>query len=149
MNGYRLGLGPDEGSGEMNARELSEGMLRAWKERDWDAIRDVLHADYVYTGPDGGRVAGVEPGLAAGWSSFADSFPDGDYEIDGVYVDGDTVVTEFRFTGTHTGDFEGIAATGSHVEITFCNVMHLRDGKVIAERDYLDTHGLIEQLGGH
>lgn len=131
----------------MDARGLSEKMLQAWKDRDWDAIRDVLHPDYVYTGPDGQRVAGIEAGLVAGWSSFAESFPDGDYEIQGVCVDRDTLVTEFRFTGTHTGDFEGIAPTGNKVEIEFCTLMRLRDDKVIAERDYLDTHGLLEQLG--
>lgn len=131
-----------------NTRHLSEQMLEAWKRRDWDAIRSRLHPEYVYTGPDGARVAGVDAGLAAAWSSFADSFPDGDYEITGTYVDGDSAVTEFRFRGTHTGDFEGIAPTGQRVEIDFCNVMHLRDGKVIAERDYLDTSGLMQQLGG-
>lgn len=138
---------PTERMGQMDPHELSDHMLRAWKRRDWGAIREVLHAEYVYTGPDGARVAGVDAGLAAGWSSFADSFPDGDYEITGTYVDGDAVVTEFRFEGTHAGDFEGIAPTGHRIEIEFCNVMHLRDGKVIAERDYLDTNGLMEQLG--
>lgn len=122
-------------------------MLQAWKDRDWDAIRDVLHPDYMYIGPDGERVSGVDAGLAAGWSSFAESFPDGDYAVQGVYVVGDTIVTEFRFSGSHIGDFEGIAPTGNSVEIEFCNVMHLRDGKVVAERDYLDTHGLLQQLG--
>ena len=131
----------------MEVGRLSEKMLQAWKARDWNSIRAVLHPDYVYTGPDGERVAGVDAGLVAGWSSFADSFPDGDYEIRGVYVDANTVVTEFRFTGTHSGDFEGFAPTGNHVEISFCNVMRLVDDKVIAERDYLDTHGLLKQLG--
>lgn len=131
----------------MDARELSERMLQAWKVRDWNAIRDLLHPDYVYTGPDGERVVGVDEGLVAGWSSFAESFPDGDYSIQGVHVDGESIVTEFRFTGIHTGDFDGISPTGKSVEIDFCNVIHLRDGKVIAERDYLDTHGLLEQLG--
>ena len=133
----------------MDPNDLSHSMLRAWKARDWDALREVLHEEYVYTGPDGAPVVGVEAGLAAGWSSFADSFPDGDYEITGVYVDGDVVVTEFRFWGTHTGDFEGVSPTGNRVNIEFCNVMRLQDGKVIAERDYLDTHGLMEQLGVH
>lgn len=131
----------------MDAARLSETMLQAWKARDWDSIRAVLHPDYVYTGPDGKQVAGIDAGLAAGWSSFADSFPDGDYEILGVYVDADTVVTEFRFSGTHSGDFEGVAPTGNPVEIGFCNVMRLVDDKVIAERDYLDTLGLLNQLG--
>ena len=131
----------------MDARGLSDRMLQAWKARDWDGIRDVLHLDYIFIGPDGERVAGVDAGLVAGWSSFAESFPDGEYEIKGVYVDRDTIVTEFRLTATHTGDFEGIAPTGNGVDIEFCNVIHLRDGKVIAERDYLDTHGLLQQLG--
>ena len=131
----------------MNAQGLGSQMLAAWKNRDWDAIRVLLHPDYVYTGPDGQRVIGIEAGVVAGWSSFADSFPDGDYEILGEYVDGQHVVTEFRFTGTQTGEFEGIAPTNNKVEVDFCNVMRLQDKKVIAERDYLDTHGLLSQLG--
>jgi steroid delta-isomerase-like uncharacterized protein len=131
----------------MDAYKLSHEMLQAWKSRDWIALREVLHSDYVYTAPDGSRVVGVDAGLAAAWSSFAESFPDGDYEIKKVCVDGDTVVTEFQFTGTHTGDFEGIAPTGSSVVIDFCNVIQIKDDKVLTERDYLDTHGLLEQLG--
>ena len=128
-------------------RKLSEMMLEAWKDRDWDSIRNVLHPDYVYTGPDGQRVAGIEEGLVAGWTSFAESFPDGTYKVNSVYVDGDTVVTEFRFTGTHKGEFAGITPTGNQVEIDFCNLMHLQDGKVVSERDYFDTQGLMAQIG--
>lgn len=129
----------------MDPADLSAMMLRAWKNRDWDAIREVLHPEYVYTGPDGQKAAGEE-GLVAGWSSFAESFPDGEYEITRICTGGDTVVTEFHFGGTQSGEFDGIAPTGKRVEIDFCNVMQLRDGKVITERDYLDTQGLIRQL---
>ena len=131
----------------MELRELSEMMLEAWENRDWDAIRKVLHSDYVYTGPDGESAAGIEDGLQTGWISFAESFPDGKCHVNAVFVDGKTIVTEFRFNGTHTGDFEGIAPTGNRVKIDFCNLMHLKDGKVFSERDYFDTQGLMSQLG--
>lgn len=129
-----------------NPRGLSEMMLRAWKDRDWDALRGKLHRDYVYIDPTGERVAGVEEGLKAAWSSFADAFPDGDYEITGVYADGETVVSEFRVTGTHQGELLGVAPSGNRVEFDICNVMQLRDGQVITERDYVDTKGLLAQL---
>lgn len=131
----------------MGARDLSRSMLEAWSNRDWDAIRGVLHPDYRYIGPDGEVVVGVEAGLAAAWSSFADAFPDGKWEIDAVYVDGNTVITEFHFNGTHTGPIGDIPASGNPVDAAFCNVMQLEDGKVILERDYFDTAKFYQQVG--
>ena len=131
----------------MDARGTFGKMVDAWKNRDWDALRDVIDSDYVYTGPDATRAVGVDAGLAAGWIGVADAFPDGDLEVNGAYVDGDTVVTEFRFTGTNTGNFFEMAPTGKRVDFEVCNVMHLRGGKVVAERDYADVHGFLEQLG--
>lgn len=131
----------------MDLHHLSESMLDAWTRRDWDMIRDHLHPDYVYTGPDGHSVSGIERGLEAGWTSFADAFPDGRFKVNSVVVEGNRVVTEFHFQATHTGEFEGIAPTGRKIEFDVCNLMQLRDGKVVNERDYIDMQGVMAQLG--
>jgi steroid delta-isomerase-like uncharacterized protein len=131
----------------MDGREMSQMMFDAWNNRDWDAIRNVLHPDYLYTGPDGENVSGVEDGLAAAWTSAAEAFPDGRVEVNSIYVDGNTVITEFHVKATHGGTFLGVAPTGHPVEIDFCNIMEIKDGRVLKERDYLDTLGLLAQLG--
>ena len=134
----------------MDGREISRQMMEAWNNRDWDTIRNAMHPDYTYTGPDGEIVKGVEEGLETAWKSFADGFPEGRIDTDSMqmYVDGNTVITEFHAKLTHTGTFAGIAPTGNTVEIDLCNKMVLSDdGRVLAERDYMDTLAFFVQVG--
>jgi steroid delta-isomerase-like uncharacterized protein len=131
----------------MNALETTKKMFDAWNKRDWDTIRNAIHPECVYTGPDGKQTRGIEDCLAAAWKDFAAGFPDGRVEPKAFYVQGNVVVTEFTLKATHTGEWEGIAPTGKTVEVDFCNIMEFKDGKVFKERDYVDTLGLFVQLG--
>jgi predicted ester cyclase len=78
---------------------------------------------------------------------YAEAFPDGKIELKEVHAQGDTSVAEFLGKGTHRGDFMGIAPTGKRVEIPVCNVIEVRDGKVIREREYMDNLHMMIQLG--
>ena len=57
------------------------------------------------------------------------------------------MTTEFHFSGTHTGTWGGVPPTGKRVEGDVCNVMQFRDGKLVRERDYVNTLGIFMQLG--
>jgi len=85
----------------MDGRELSRAIFDAWNERDWDAIRGVLHPDFAYAAPCGECVAGVDAGFETAWKAFADAFPDGRFEVRATHADGNSVVTQFRMKGTH------------------------------------------------
>jgi uncharacterized protein len=50
-------------------------------------------------------------------------------------------------TGTHKGNFAGIAATNKSVSWRGCNVVELRNGKAIRGRLYADNATLFQQLG--
>lgn len=128
-------------------RDTAHRLFDASNKRDWDTIRSALHPEYTYIGPDGQEAHGIEAGLAAGWSDHAAGFPDMRLEVKTVYVDGDTAITEFDVRGTHTGAWLGVAPTGKKVEMSVCNVMQFRDGKLYWERDYVDTLGILAQLG--
>ena len=41
----------------------------------------------------------------------------------------------------------GIAPTGRQITIPVCNVMEVRDGKLYAEREYMDMLHMMQQLG--
>ena len=124
------------------AREYIEG----WNRRDWDRWRELLHPEYSYIGGDGVRQDGPEAGLAVG-QMFANAFPDGKLEILHIHTVGNVAVTEFIARGTHQGDLMGIAATGRQMSIPVCNVIEVRDGKIHAEREYMDMMHLMQQLG--
>ena len=124
------------------AREYSD----AWNRRDWAKWRELFHPEYTYTGGDGQVQKGPEAGMAIG-QMFATAFPDGRIDVQRISVAGDTAIVEFIGRGTHTGDLMGIAPTGRQVTIPVCDILEIRDGKIIAEREYMDMLTMMQQLG--
>ena len=124
-------------------RELAD----AWNRRDFERVRSLLHPQYRHTGPDGGELAGCPDSAIAMMESFAGAFADGRMQVQRVFVHGDAAVAEIVFRGTHTGELSGIAPTGRRIEVRICNVVEVRDGKVLEEREYFDMLHLMSQLG--
>ena len=126
---------------------IARDFFESWNRRDWSHYRELMHKDYSYTGGDGKAQPGAEAGLAVA-QVFANAFPDGRIEPDKIHVCGDNVViAEFVGRGTHKGDLMGMAPTGRHVAINVCDVLEFRDGKIIAEREYMDMMAMMQQLG--
>jgi steroid delta-isomerase-like uncharacterized protein len=48
--------------------------------------------------------------------------------------------------GTHTGEFLGMPATGKSVQVPYCVVYDLRDGKIAALRAYIPMDLFAQQL---
>ncbi len=118
-----------------------------WNRRDFTRLRHLLHDQYSYTGGDGRVQKGPEAGLTVA-QMWATAFPDGKIDVLGLHSAGvNTVVTEFIGRGTQKGKLMEIAPTGRPVTIPVCNVMELRDGKIFAEREYIDMLHLMQQLG--
>ena len=124
------------------AREYND----AWNRRDWARYRELLHPEYTYTGGDGQAQKGQDVGLAVG-QMFATAFPDGKIELKSVHATGDVAIVEFIGRGTHKGDLMGIAPTGRQVTVPVCDILEIRDGKIIAEREYMDMMHMMQQLG--
>ncbi len=124
------------------AREYFETFNR----RDWDKMRSLFHPQYSYTGGDGQRMDGPDAGIAVA-QMFANAMSDAKITVDRMYASGDVVVTEFTGSGTHDGNFMGIAASGRKVRMPVCNVIEVRDGKVHTEREYMDAAHLVQQMG--
>ena len=60
-----------------------------------------------------------------------DSFPDFRMEVDDVIAEGDRVVGHFKCSGTHRGEWRGIAATGRRFEqIDEIYIFRVQDGKL-------------------
>ncbi len=125
---------------------IARDFIEAWNRRDWAGYLEMLHPEYSYTGGDGERRQGPEAGMAVA-RMFANAFPDGRIEVQHIHTSGITAIVEFVGHGTHQGEFMGVQPTGYRVEIPVCNVLQIREGKVYAERQYMDMLHLMQQLG--
>jgi predicted ester cyclase len=74
------------------------------------------------------------------------SFSNIKHDIHHLVAEGDTVAVGVTLRLTHTGVYEGIAATGRTITVEEFSVMRLRDGKVATEWAIVDLGGLRQQL---
>ncbi|MDR3711849.1 MAG: ester cyclase [Puia sp.] len=75
------------------------------------------------------------------------AFPDLKIEALEEIVQGDMIMTRFRFTGTNTGPMNGKPATGRKIDVTGVDVTRTKDGKLYEHWDYTDYMTFFKQLG--
>lgn len=80
-------------------------------------------------------------------AAFVNAFPDSHITIDDMIAEGDSVVTKKTMTGTHTGEFNGIAPTGARVEIQYVDILRLRDGQITEHWLSMNQLSFMQQLG--
>lgn len=97
----------------------------------------------------------VAPGLAptkAGVGEFFKmqraAFPDLHMDAEDVFASGAKVVARVRCTGTHTGAFMGMPATGKGVDVQLIDIFLFGDdGRVREHWGVMDALAMMQQLG--
>jgi steroid delta-isomerase-like uncharacterized protein len=79
--------------------------------------------------------------------SFYAGFPDFSHNIKELIAEGNKVILRSIDSGTHQGEFNGIAATGKKIEFGVLVIFYLDDGKIIEAREEFDMLGFMQQLG--
>lgn len=122
-------------------RLFNEGL----NNRDFSVIA-ALFRDCIYHMPLVGELRGEA--LEQFYAHIFDAFPDAERTVeDQVADDNQTVVTRWRATGTHQGEFMGIAPTGKRITITGISIHRIASGKIVEEWQEWDSLGLMQQLG--
>ena len=78
---------------------------------------------------------------------FRAAFPDMRVTLEEEIAEDDKVSTRGYFTGTHQGDFQGIAPTGKQFKIKYIDVWRVENGKLVENWVQMDQLGLMQQLG--
>jgi len=73
----------------------------------------------------------------------------GDYTmtIDEMIAEGDRVMVQWTFNGTHQGEFNGLPPTGKPVSYSGINIFRIADDKIAEVWDIADRLWLWQQLG--
>jgi steroid delta-isomerase-like uncharacterized protein len=74
-------------------------------------------------------------------------FPDLHLTVEDQVAEGDMVVTRWTASGTHTGAFQGIPATGKAIRVAGTDIDRIIDGKTVECWAHVDELGLMQQLG--
>jgi predicted ester cyclase len=84
-----------------------------------------------------------------GWiGPFRDAFPDFRMEIVELIAEGDSVAAHFHCSGTHRGEWRGVAPTGRRFEnVDEIYIFQVRDGRIAAALGLEDNAKRTRQLG--
>jgi len=97
----------------------------------------------------------LPPGIPAGSEGvkqmstmFRSAFPDFKATIDDMIAEGDRVVLRSTWSGTHKGEFMGIAPTSKRVSFGVIDIVRIAGGKFVEHWGQMDSMGMMQQLGG-
>ena len=111
-----------------------------------EAAGQYVWEDVIEQVPLPGQGPGLD-GLKDILRAMRAGFPDIVFSIQEQIAEDDKVASRFEWTGTHSGEFLGIPATGRPVRIWGVVIDRLEDGRIKDTRIIMDTLGLMGQLG--
>lgn len=94
--------------------------------------------------PDQGK--GRE-GFRSFWKTLTTAFPDAHIEPAHMVADDDHVSLVYTLSGTHDGDFQGVAPTGKRIEVRGMQIGRFENGKIVERWGSTDELGIMKQIG--
>jgi len=120
--------------------------LEAMDAMDWDRLRTLMHPEHRFHFPlapaplDREGHIGLSQGFRQGFGEF-------NHIVTEQLASGDKVATRGKVRMKHTGEFNGVPASGNEVEIGFLQMAEVVDGTLRHEHVQLDALGLLQGIG--
>ena len=134
------------------AKRVLEQAIERWNATDRDGWAALYTDDVVYEAPGGARLSGLADLKEKYFDALVTAAPDRGSSDVVLFAEGDVVVEQARYTGTHTGTWRSpdgaeIPATGRSVDFPFVGVFRVEGGKISSIRLYYDQIEIFTQLG--
>jgi steroid delta-isomerase-like uncharacterized protein len=81
------------------------------------------------------------------WAMLLRIYPDIHLTVEDVIAEGDKVVARTTVTGTHRGEFMGVAPTGKPVTYNEMFIFRFADGRVVETWGVVDVYAQMKQIG--
>jgi predicted ester cyclase len=95
----------------------------------------------------GTKIEGRDRWIEAFVRPLSQGFPDLHIEPDFFIAENDKVVVRWHGTGTHSGEFRGVAPTGKSINIVGVAIYRVADNRIVEGWSQADTLTLLTQIG--
>jgi steroid delta-isomerase-like uncharacterized protein len=149
LAGAMLLLGAADISGHSAPRgeELARKVCEVWSFHKAGAVDELFAEDGVYEDvASGNRFEGREAIKGFLNQNFV-AVPDFKVEVTQVFSTGGMVTCEWIMSGTQTGDYPDLPATGKHFSVRGASVAEVQGGRIVRWTDYYDMFTFLQQLG--
>ena len=140
---------PNRKAPAITPRALVRRLHKIWNTGAVDAVADVYAQDFVGHFPPSSHLPerrGID-GAREGISRIRAAFPDWHEAVEDMVTEGNKVVTRYTSTGTHRGEFRGLAPTGRRITVPEISIYRVAKGKVVEQWCLIDDLGRLQQLG--
>jgi predicted ester cyclase len=132
-------------SNKATVRRLADAMNSGDAELLSRTIDEVFEPDVKQHSPV--EATGVQTIKEMLFAGFYRAFPDIHFTIEDLIEEGDRVVEKNLVTGTHLGEFNGLAATGKSVSYHEIFIMRFSNGRIAEIWGVADIFSQMKQLG--
>ena len=123
-----------------------------WNEGQLERIDDFFDKDFMNFGE---RYQDARPVLKQIVSIWRAAFPDLHFTVDSIVAEGDVVMCEVSFQGTHLGEFQlipplegpNLLPNGKAFRVKHFHRFRLREGKIVEHFAVRDDLAMFRQLG--
>jgi predicted ester cyclase len=131
----------------MTNKEIAKSWFAAIDKKDFNAVKAMMHSGHEFHNPMMPQPANAEGHI--GMMQMMTGALSGGHILDLVLEDDNHVVVRGKWSGKHTGEFNGVPATGKSVEFTFTDVFEIIDGKVRKEALEMNPMAIMAQIGAN
>ncbi|MDT0677771.1 ester cyclase [Autumnicola musiva] len=117
---------------------INTGNLERLKDLVADDVKDHDPAPNQGPGPQG---------YIDFFTMMRNAFPDMQVEVEQLVADEDNVAFAYTLTGTHKGDFMGVAGTGKSIKARGMQISRFENGKLVERWGSSDELGILKQIG--
>jgi len=118
-----------------------------WNRGNFAVVDEMIANDYLGHSSDPDTETHGPAGYKQFYARLRDAFPDFQVTVEDQIAEGDKVVTRWRASGTHRGEFQGIPPTGRQAVITGITIDRIANGKVVEGWTNTDDLGMMRLLG--
>jgi predicted ester cyclase len=130
----------------MTNQEIAKTWFQAIDKNDFSTVKGLMHPDHKFHNPMTPEAIGIDEHI--GMMQMMTGAFTGEHILEQFIEDRDHIVVRGRWAGTHTGEFNGVKATGNRVEFTFIDIFEISGGKVRNEAFEMNPMAIMAQIGG-
>ena len=126
---------------------LAERCLAAFRNRDAAAVAAEHAETCVMESPTAGGAVTGRDAIAGIYKAWFQGFPDLALTLEEQLVDDDRFAQLLTLTGTDTGGFLGLGATGKPFRVPMVWLCKVSEGQIVHSRPIYDFSGVLIQIG--
>lgn len=131
----------------MDNKQLYKQYVKEFlQDGDESAADRYIDSDVVTHDGMPGQAPGLE-GVKQTFRSLREAFPGMHVQVEDIIAEDDKVVGRFVVSGTNTGPFMGMPATGKTFTYDEIAIVRFKDGKIVEHWAEMDSMGMMQQLG--